>query len=163
MKTYKRVLTGMAIVIGALGFSMAVAAPASAAPVSAPVTVASVTADVASPNAATNCPSGATCIWGNTGYTTTSYGCSGGGDWVGFQNSISDFTTYYFCVEANGSYYSANDRAASSYNRGTQCSSGLYKDAGFGSIAVSMARGTGYTNLAGSGKRTDLSSGQFIC
>lgn len=122
----------------------------------------SLTGTLSASAAASNCASGYTCFWGNTGYKTTSYGCSGGGDWVRFQYSISDFTTYYYCLTGSG-YTSANDRVASVYNNGTQCSSGLYVDAGFGTIAVSQARQTGWSNLAGSGKRTDLSSGQFIC
>ena len=139
---FNRLAASAAIVIAFAGFGVATAAPASAA--------------------SSNCAQGYTCMWGNTGYTTTTNGCSGGGDWVRFYSNLSDFTGYYFCW-ANGSYFWSNDRIASVFNQGTQCSSGLYVDARYGSLAVTTSRGTGWTNLAGSGKRTDLSSGQFIC
>lgn len=143
MKKLTRLVMGLAVVAGAFGSGIVAAAPAAAA--------------------SGDCPSGATCVWGNTGYTTTSYGCKGGGDWVGFYQYISNFQSYYFCTKPSGAYTSANDHVASVFNRGTQCNSALYADAGYGTLAVKITRGTGWTNLAGSGKRTDLSSGQFTC
>ena len=138
----RHLASAAAIVISFAGVGVATAAPASAA--------------------SSDCAQGYTCMWGNTGYTTTANGCTGGGDWVRFQYYISDFTGYYFCW-SGGQYFWANDHIASVFNQGTQCSSGLYIHAGYGSLAVTTSRGTGWTNLAGSGKRTDLSSGQFIC
>ncbi|WP_348789059.1 hypothetical protein [Leifsonia sp. NPDC080035] len=144
MKFLKKALAAAVATGGIAALSLATAAPASAA--------------------ASNCPSGFSCHWSDANYVT-----QGSGGWyVAFTSYASDFQLYYY-----GSYsgevnipgkIGANDSASSIYNNGNSCTSGYYRDARYGTLAIRTTKKTGWANLAVSGGyNDDLSSGQFIC
>jgi hypothetical protein len=114
---------------------------------------------LAAPASATDCPSGYTCIWGDSGYKTGTKTSA----YVGFQNYIANFTAYNYA----GTSINANDSASSVSNNGTSSTVYLYKNANKSSLAFSLARGTGDGDLSDSsgyapaGYNDELSSGYY--
>jgi hypothetical protein len=147
MRTAMRnVMMGAALVMSTVGLGMVAAAPAQAA--------------------TSDCPSGRSCTWKDSSYVTDGRG----GDRLAFQQNLVNFGNgYFYSVGASGFYNNANDSASSVFNNGNSCRSAYYKDAGYGTLAFSLATKVGDANLgnnvgqAPGGWNDNLSSGQFVC
>ena len=140
MNLLKRTLAAVVVAGGIAALSLVSAAPASAA--------------------ASDCPSGYSCHWADANYVT-----QGNGGWrVAFESFASNFQVFYYGSYSGQAGVGANDSASSIYNNGNSCTSGYYRDAGYGTLALRTTKKTGWSNLSVSGGyNDDLSSGQFIC
>jgi hypothetical protein len=136
----KRKLAVVAIVAATFGATMLLASPASAA--------------------TSNCPSGATCIWKDSGYASS----GNGGSEVGFQNSV-DWYTFYSYPTVGGN---ADDSASSVYNNGNVSTSYMYVDPSFKGPSFRLSIKTGDGDLSNNvgyappGFNDLISSGRFV-
>ncbi|MCG2799599.1 MAG: peptidase inhibitor family I36 protein [Cellulomonas sp.] len=103
--------------------------------------------------ATSNCPSGAACIWGDSGYVTANQGAA----YVAFQKYIPNYSLWTY----NTTTYGANDSASSVYNNGNLSTVTFYRDANKGGWSVSWAKKTGDSNLSTNGVNDEISSGYF--
>lgn len=109
--------------------------------------------------AASDCPSGYACIWGDQNYLTR----GAGGAYVPFYECHHNFALSTFA----GTGINADNKATSVTNRGNINSASFYRDTYYGGAAFTLAKGTGDGHLndstgnAPGGFDDALSSGKF--
>ena len=86
-----------------------------------------------------NCPSGATCTWGDRYYLTSGKASAR----IYFYQYVSNYSGLGY----PGTSVSGNDTATSIFNNGRAEISYLYKNAGRNSLVLTLARGAGYDQL----------------